>query len=95
MAISCPSWNRCDATFPGWLYGAHPTVAEGIVTRRVCFNRFGTCCKERVDIQVKNCGSYYVYKLVPTHSCPSVTVAATNPIANDLSVTTGYLIIIP
>ncbi|KAL9963299.1 hypothetical protein ACROYT_G032486 [Oculina patagonica] len=69
MATSCPSEERCDTTSPGWLDGAHPTVAEGTVTRKVCFHMLGSCCSMKSFIQVKNCGSYYIYSLVPTPQC--------------------------
>ena len=71
MATTCPPENRCDASFPGWLSDGHPTVAEGEVTRKVCFHKFGDCCRETRYIQVKNCSSHYVYKLVPARSCDS------------------------
>ncbi|KAL9961341.1 hypothetical protein ACROYT_G030259 [Oculina patagonica] len=69
MATTCPSQSRCDATVPGWLDGAHPTVAEGMVARTVCINKYANCCYTAFSIQVKNCGSYYIYKLVPTPGC--------------------------
>ncbi|KAL9963300.1 hypothetical protein ACROYT_G032487 [Oculina patagonica] len=69
MATSCPSEERCDTTSPGWLDGAHPTVAEGTVTRKVCFHKFGGCCGKIALIQVKNCGSYYIYNLRGTPGC--------------------------
>ena len=68
MATTCPPRNRCGATFPGWINGAHPTVAEGIVSRKVCFNK-GICCDEKLYIQVKNCSSYYIYKLSAPPGC--------------------------
>jgi hypothetical protein len=43
--------------------GAHPTVADGKVTRKVCFNWSGNCCHGSNDIEVVNCGQYYVYEL--------------------------------
>lgn len=30
----------------------------------------GDCCKNKYQIQVKNCTGFYVYKLVPTSACP-------------------------
>lgn len=69
MATECPDQNRCNTNFPGWLQGRHPTVHEGIVKRNVCFNKNG-CCQEMVyNIEVKNCGSYFVYYLKPTQGC--------------------------
>ena len=66
MPDKCVLMYRCGTNCPGWLNGAHPTVAEGVVTRTVCYN-FGFGCDESSIIKVKNCSSYYVYKLQRTH----------------------------
>ena len=71
MATTCPPRNGCDASFPGWLSDDHPTVADGKVRRKVCFHKDGNCCEISVNIQVKNCGSYYIYKLRPLSRCNS------------------------
>jgi len=63
MVTTCPLKSRCDANFPAWLSDGHPTVAEGTVRRKVCINRFNVCCESSVYIQVKNCSSYYIYRL--------------------------------
>ena len=63
MATSCPPLYRCNTNAPGWLNGGHPSVADGQVTRQVCFNWSGLCCHGTVNVQVRNCGSYYVYYL--------------------------------
>ena len=64
MASSCPPVYRCNTNSPGWLNGTHPTVADGQVTRQVCFHWTSRCCKGTVNIKVRNCGSYYVYYLL-------------------------------
>ena len=61
MPTSCVSENHCGTNSPGWLNGTHPTVAEGPVSKQVCFTRFSNCCYFAINIQVRNCGSYYVY----------------------------------
>ena len=63
MVTTCPNLNSCDTSFPVWLKEDHPTVAEGEVTRKVCVRKFGVCCGYLKRIKVKNCGSYYIYKL--------------------------------
>ena len=70
MVTTCPSMYHCDAAFPIWLRGGHPTVAEGKVTRNVCINK-SACCDKSLFIQVKNCGSYYIYKLFNPWVCPA------------------------
>jgi Notch-like protein len=48
--------------------GTHPTVADGKVTRKVCYTWEGDCCIDSNNIKVVNCGQYYVYKLSPPPS---------------------------
>ena len=65
-----PHWhaNRCQTHAAGWLNGQHPSVSEGEVTRKVCFAwRYRGNCTWSVDIRMKNCGTYYIYRLVPIH----------------------------
>ena len=66
MTTSCPPTYRCGANAPGWMNGGHPTVADGQVTRTVCFHYYGSCCKWSTNIKVRNCASYYVYYLSGT-----------------------------
>ena len=66
MASSCPPIDRCDTRATGWLTGGHPSVADGQVTRTVCFHWSGNCCYWSINIQVRNCGSYHVYYLSGT-----------------------------
>ena len=69
MPTTCPAKNTCDTCAPGWLNGAHPTAAEGKVTRQVCFHWGSNCCTWSVNIEVKNCGSHYVYNLPVSPAC--------------------------
>ena len=78
MPDKCVLMNRCGTVHPGWLNGTHPTVAEGVVTRKVCYygwdtwwhSRFsGHCCYYSNLIKVKNCSSYYVYELQTLPTC--------------------------
>ena len=63
MPTKCPKILRCGTHAPGWLNGSHPSVADGIVTRKVCFHWSNKCCRWSNNIRVKNCGAYYVYEL--------------------------------
>ena len=56
---------RCGTDWSGWLDGAHPTVEDGKVYRKVCFSARSTGCKQGIRIEVKNCGSYFIYNLIP------------------------------
>ena len=69
MPDNCVPIYRCGANAPGWISGAHPTVAEGLVYRKVCYNKWGDCCYYYNNILVKNCGAYYVYKLERPPTC--------------------------
>ena len=62
----CVLKYRCGTKRPVWLNGSHPTVAEGVVTRTVCYTSDSGCCVYRCIIKVKNCSSYYVYELPRT-----------------------------
>ena len=68
----CVLMWRWGTKHTGWLNGTHPTVAEGVVKRKVCFSGQTSCCERSYIIKVKNCSSYYVYTLrsVPSnYSC--------------------------
>ena len=80
MPTSCPPYNRCGTHAPAWLNGGHPTVADGQVSRQVCFHWVNSgCCEWSTNIKVRNCGSYYLYYLsgTPGGSC-SLRYCGTN-----------------
>ena len=63
MPDYCVKHKTCGTSRPGWLQNGHPTVDEGKVTKKVCFRMPSECCSLSKNIQVINCGSYYVYFL--------------------------------
>ena len=69
MPTSCVSKRRCGTGASGWMNGAYPTVADGKVTRKVCYSYYGGCCQWSNNIEVVNCGNYYVYKLSRPPQC--------------------------
>ena len=69
MADQCVLTDRCGTWAPGWLSGAHPTVGEGVVVRKVCYHWHTSCCYYSNNIKVKNCSSFYVYELQKTPYC--------------------------
>nr|XP_058972479.1 uromodulin-like [Pocillopora verrucosa] len=69
MPTQCVPDNRCGAVYSGWLKGGHPTLADGEVFSKVCFTRGGDCCMKSRDIKVKDCGSYFIYKLRKVPGC--------------------------
>ena len=74
MSTSCSyRSSHCDTSYAGWLQGSHPSVKEGVVSRKVCFGNTGSrghssycSCQYSTYIKVRNCGSLYIYKLKPT-----------------------------
>ena len=82
MPTECPVGGfRCGTTYSIYLStegladpndDLYPAVGE-TVDRIACSADFnGDCCKEKVNIKIKNCkGLYYVYYLRPPTTCPS------------------------
>ena len=64
MPTSCVPEGRCATRVPGWMDGVHPTVCDGKVTRKACFNYRNDCCAFLRNIEVLNCGYFYIYKLI-------------------------------
>jgi hypothetical protein len=69
MPNSPPPEFACGTHAPGWMVGEYPVVAEGAVDRQVCFNWAGNQCQWSQQIQVRNCGEFYVFNLAPTEFC--------------------------
>ena len=69
MPNSCVPTQRCGTHAPGWMQGKHPKKEEGAVFRKVCFHWSGNCCRWSVQIKVRNCDGYYVYKLERPPTC--------------------------
>ena len=66
--VCCQRPGFCNTYYQGWLTGSHPTVDDGIVSRKVCFaySGYNRKCYYSIYIKVRNCGPFYVYKLKPT-----------------------------
>ena len=69
MPETCVATWRCGTHAPGWLNGKHPTVAQGIVTRQVCYHWNNNCCNWNNNIRIRNCGGFYVYELRKPPGC--------------------------
>ena len=54
---------HCNTYAPGWLNGTHPTNLGETVERKVCFNYPNHVCQFERNIQIKNCGAYFLYYL--------------------------------
>ena len=69
MPTSCVAVFHCDTHAPGWLSTSHPTVAQGAVRAKVCFHWGKKCCRWSMNITVRNCSGFYVYKLNKPPTC--------------------------
>lgn len=69
MPTKCVEKNRCGTHAPGWLQGGHPTEEQGVVSRKVCYHWNNNCCQWNNNIDVRNCGEFYVYRLIKTPVC--------------------------
>ena len=77
MPITRVEPYHCGTDWPGWLDGVHPTVEDGEVRRKVCFSDRPSGCKYKKEISVKNCVSYFIYKLLDAPAC-NARYCATN-----------------
>ena len=60
---------RCGTDWSGWLDDVHPTVEDGEVHKKVCFSDRSSGCEADTQISVKNCGSFFIYKLIEPRGC--------------------------
>lgn len=68
IPTSPPNSNACGTHATGWYNGVMPSVGSAN-TGTVCFNWNGDICNWSVQIQVMNCGSFYLYQLVNMGNC--------------------------
>ena len=66
--------SACGTYGQGYITsGTHPTMVNERSTLTVCFKNGAVCppstCYKSIDIEVINCGSYYVYDLLSTDAC--------------------------
>ena len=73
IAEEAPGIEYCGTYYTGWMQGSHPTSLGETVTRTVCFqDRFQSYynyCGWSSEIKVRNCGQYFLYRLVDTPGC--------------------------
>ncbi|MCA9699748.1 MAG: DUF4215 domain-containing protein, partial [Myxococcales bacterium] len=69
MPTTAPVIYACGTDAPGWLNGSHPSFADGVVARQVCFNWSGNQCNWNSQIQVVACPGYYLYQLPNSPVC--------------------------
>ncbi|XP_070534743.1 uncharacterized protein [Ptychodera flava] len=70
MPTSCVDLGMCGTDYPIWLAGQSEGY-DNITIVQACINKGGEdCCDESVNISVKNCGNFTVYKLKQVVDCP-------------------------
>lgn len=71
MPTDCPSNGlKCGTTFPIWMNGTHPAANKMSNVTACVSNYNGGCCTSSYNMQVKNCGHFYIYNLQHTDGCP-------------------------
>ena len=71
------SQSICGTQSVAWMQPAHPTLEDGIVSRKVCFawsddNCYATVKDEMIDVLACREGNgdvYHIYKLKPPKAC--------------------------
>ena len=66
-----PPEGNCGTMARLYLTDSHPSFSDGEVTRTICASKGGNPCARNTNIQVINCGSFYLYKLVKLRGCGS------------------------
>ena len=66
---TAPGPRYCSTSASGWLNGSHPEIVDGQVSRQVCFNWTSGECQWATDIEIINCGGYFLYELPNTPAC--------------------------
>ncbi|XP_062600781.1 oncoprotein-induced transcript 3 protein-like [Saccostrea cucullata] len=74
----CPPLNKCGTLYPVWLNDSLPNAGDPVTTKKLCKTGFTDCCSKEYDIQIKNCGSFYVYCLPALDSYPERICFGTN-----------------
>ena len=69
IAEEAPGVDYCGTGATGWMQGSHPTSLGETVTRTVCFQWASNTCHRSTEIKVRNCGQYFLYRLVDTPIC--------------------------
>ncbi|CAC5371719.1 unnamed protein product [Mytilus coruscus] len=63
MPTSAPGHMHCGTVNPIWLNGQIFSHDDGNVTKEACIQTKDDICEQKIDIQIKNCGSFYIYYL--------------------------------
>ncbi|CAF1208193.1 unnamed protein product [Rotaria sp. Silwood1] len=67
----------CGTSYPGWWNGTLPMTTGATTVGNVCFYTGDSCSNSLSPIIATNCGSYYVFYLVPAPCCLSYRYCTT------------------
>ena len=59
-------YKHCGTSATGRMQGSHPTSIGETVTRTFCFQHTSSTCQWSTVIKVRNCGQFFLYRLVNT-----------------------------
>jgi len=69
IPTSAAAMYHCTTNAAGWYSGTMPSVLDTTVNGTVCYTWNSNSCSYSNQIQVTNCGSYYVYHLTAPPAC--------------------------
>ncbi|CAF1601997.1 unnamed protein product [Adineta ricciae] len=79
-----PPVSRCGTDAPGWYSGSMPTDTYSSTNGSACFSWGGKTCNWQNNIQVTNCGSFFVYQLSKPNGC-SLRYCTVDPSSTKMS----------
>ena len=59
---------RCGSKSTGWILGKHPKNKGETVEAKVCVS-WGHACRWSMKTSIRNCGSFFLYKLPEPSNC--------------------------
>ncbi|KAH3815980.1 hypothetical protein DPMN_144520 [Dreissena polymorpha] len=74
IRTKAPVDGNCGADAAAWLKDALPAVSDGVANRTICIREGSNNCEGEFSIEIKNCGLFFVYYLLPIQNifnCPA------------------------
>ncbi|XP_052217986.1 uncharacterized protein LOC127835591 [Dreissena polymorpha] len=74
LRTSAPVIENCGVLASAWLNDSLPIESDGVDNRTICIREESNNCVMEYSIEIKNCGSFFVYKLLPfpeEFNCPA------------------------
>ena len=69
LADSIVPTHHCGTHATGWLNGTHPVTLGENVIGQVCFHWSDNPCRWNTDVEIKQCGEFYIYKFTAASTC--------------------------